>query len=601
MALPRRAQQSSCPPAAALPMIRGDEQPAHGSMNVLARGDLLQRMRLTSGLILFVFAATHFLNHALGLVSLDAMQAMQDARKAVTRSWLGSGLLLAAFLVHIPLALIKISRRRTWRLPAWEAAQVLTGLAIPALLITHVVYNRGAASLAGTDDSYAYELANLWPGMAWQQALLLGLVWVHGCVGMHYWLSLAPWYRLLRPVLFALAVALPVAALAGFSVAGRQMATKVADPGAWERLQVVSRAPDAAAAARLKALHDGLTATFLALLALALLVPVVRSVRRAAGAKVQVTYRGGPVVRTPLGPTLLEISRMHDVPHASVCGGRARCSTCRVGVESGLADLPPPSSAEAMTLASIKAAPHVRLACQLRPCEPITITRLVSPPTSVKGRARPPGDAQGVERNLAVLFLDVRGFTRISESRLPYDVVFILNRLFAEVGEAIHGQGGVIDKYMGDGLMALFGAADGEEAGCRQALRAARDIDLALDRLNDEIMDEIGAPLRIGIGIDVGPLVVGHIGHAHSGSVTVIGSTVNAASRLEALTKDKGCQLIVATDVLERAGIGIEGFHCEAVAIRGLSAPRPVAVIKRARDLPDIPEPAMTGADAPAL
>ena len=72
-------------------------------------------------------------------------------------------------------------------------------------------------------------------------------------------------------------------------------------------------------------------------------------------------------------------------------------------------------------------------------------------------------------------------------------------------------------------------------------------------------MDEIGLPLRIGMGIDVGPLVVGHIGHAHTASVTVIGTTVNAASRLEALTKEKGCQLIVAADVLARAGLGARG------------------------------------------
>ena len=94
------------------------------------------------------------------------------------------------------------------------------------------------------------------------------------------------------------------------------------------------------------------------------------------------------------------------------------------------------------------------------------------------------------------------------------------------------------------------------------------------------------------MGIDVGPLVVGQIGHAGTASVTVIGTTVNAASRLEALTKEKGCQLIVAAEVLALAGLGLDAFPREDVAIRGLSAPRSVALIARARDLPDIPEPA---------
>jgi adenylate cyclase len=561
-------------------------------MHVLARGDLLQRLRLVSGLILFAFAATHFANHALGLVSLEAMHAVQGWRKAVTRSWPGSVVLLAAFLTHIVLALYRIATRLTWRLPFWEAAQIATGLSIPLFLVTHVVYNRGAASLAGTDDTYAYELANIWPPLALEHGLLLLCVWLHGCIGVYYWLSLAPWYPKARQILFALAVALPVAALAGFSVAGRQVAAQIAEPGVWDKLQAASRAPDAAAAVRLVTLHDRLRQAFLLLVGLALLVPAVRIVRRATAARVEVTYRGGPTVRVAPGPTLLEISRMKSVPHASVCGGRARCSTCRVGVEAGLDDLPPPGAAEAITLAGIGAPPHVRLACQIRPRRAITVTRLVAVPARGRGKAAPAdAEGQGLERNLAVLFLDTRGFTSIAEARLPYDVVFILNRLFAEVGEAIERRGGRIDKYLGDGLMALFGSEAGEAAGCRQALAAARDIDLALDRLNAEILGEIGRPLQVGMGLDVGPLVVGHIGHGTTAMLTVVGTTVNAASRLEALTKEKDCQLIVAGEVLRLAGLAADAFPREEVAIRGLSAPRLVALVRRARDLPEVSLP----------
>jgi adenylate cyclase len=560
-------------------------------MHVLARGDILQRLRLATGLVLFSFAATHFFNHALGLVSVDAMQAMQDWRKVVTRSWPGSIVLLGAFLTHILLALYKLSTRLTWKMPIWEAAQIASGLSIPLFLITHVVFNRGAASLGGTDDTYAYELANIWPALALEHGALLLVVWVHGCIGVHHWLRLAPWYEHARQLLFALAVALPVAALAGFAVAGRQVAAEVAQPGAWESLQTASRAPDAAVADRLVAWHGRLRQTFLALLGLALLVPVVRIVRRATGTRVEVTYRGGPTVRVAPGPTLLEISRMKDVPHASVCGGRARCSTCRVGVESGIEHLPAPGPAEATTLAGIQAPPNVRLACQVRPQHAITVTRLVAPPSSERTGTPADAEGQGVERNLAVLFLDIRGFTAIAEARLPYDVVFILNRLFAEVGEVVRRHGGRIDKYLGDGLMAIFGTTVGENAGCRHALRAAGDIDKALDRLNAEIVSEIGMPLRIGMGIDVGSLVVGHIGHADTAMLTVIGSTVNQASRLEALTKDKNCQLIVASEVLTRAGLPDHDFPQEQVMIRGLSVPRSVALIGRARDIPAIAEP----------
>ena len=163
---------------------------------------------------------------------------MQDWRKAVTRTWPGSIVLLAAFVIHIALALYKISLRLTWKLPFWEAAQIASGFSIPLFLLTHVIFNRGAASLAGTDDTYAFELANIWPGLALEHAALLLCVWVHGCIGIHYWLQLGALVPAQsRQMLFALAVALPVTALAGFSVAGRQVAAQIAEPGALEKLQ----------------------------------------------------------------------------------------------------------------------------------------------------------------------------------------------------------------------------------------------------------------------------------------------------------------------------------------------------------------------------
>lgn len=103
-------------------------------------------------------------------------------------------------------------------------------------------------------------------------------------------------------------------------------------------------------------------------------------------------------------------------------------------------------------------------------------------------------------------------------------------------------------------------------------------------------MEEIGRPLRVGMGIDVGPLVVGHIGHAETAMLTVIGTTVNSANRLEALTKEKNCQLIVALDVLAHAGLSPDTFAREEVAIRGLSASRAVALIDKARNLPQLQE-----------
>ena len=361
----------------------------------------------------------------------------------------------------------------------------------------------------------------------------------------------------------------------------------MAAPGAYDQLIATVRGPDGAAVETLSALNDRGRLAFLALLLAAISVPVARTLRGLAGPRIDIRYRAGPTVRVAPGATLLEISRANGVPHASVCGGRARCSTCRVGIEGGIESLPPPGPAEAETLARVGAAPNVRLACQIRPTADLAVARLVNPQVSrpVQGFTSP--QSQGVERTLAVLFFDARGFTELSEKRLPYDVVFILNRLFAEVGEAIGAEGGHIDKYMGDGLLALFGGGEMEEPsdGCRAALRAAHGIDLALERLNRDLATELGRPLAIGVGIEVGPLVMGRIGHPATAALTVIGSTVNTAARLEALTKEKGCQVIVSEEVMTCAGRCDHGFARETVAIRGLAAMRDIVLVPRGRDL----------------
>src|SRR4051812_32078458 len=151
-------------------------------MNILWRGDIRQRLRLVSGLILFSFALTHFLNHALGLFSVDWMQEVQQWRWVVTRSWPGTIVLLGALITHISLALYKLAGRATLRLPRWEMIQLLLGLTIPFLLFPHIVNTRIAHVYFGVNDIYVYELARLWPASAITQSLLLVIVWVHACI-----------------------------------------------------------------------------------------------------------------------------------------------------------------------------------------------------------------------------------------------------------------------------------------------------------------------------------------------------------------------------------------------------------------------------------
>jgi adenylate cyclase len=596
-------------------------QHAPAPASPLLRGSVAQRLRIGSGLILFTFALTHFLNHGLGLFSIEAMETAQEWRTAITRSDVGTLVLAAALATHMGLNLYKVARRSTWRMPLWEAVQIVLGLSIPVMLFWHGAYMRGLHVLEGSDTLYSDMLPGLWNNWAlWQTALLL-LVWVHGCIGLHFWLRLSPRYRRFVPVLFAAAVLVPALALSGFMVAGREAAALAAEKAAAGTVEldeygnpIASTAPAvqfdeygspipstagpveydeygypiaAAPGSALKASDVQLYAYWLAwaLLAIVAAALTIRTLLRRRGRRARLTYTAGPSLLAPIGPTLLELSRMFGVPHASVCGGRARCSTCRVRIEEAEQGLPPPTVAEAATLARINADDDVRLACQLRPAGDLTVTRLVHPPEARRPIFLSDVEDSGVERTLAILFLDIRGFTTISEARLPYDTVFLLNRFFAEIGEATTASGGWIDKYMGDGMMALFGVSRPIEAACRASLVAAIQIDAALERLNHELAGELPSPLKIGIGLHVGPLVLGRIGHRASAATTVIGPAVNVASRLESLTKEHGVQVIASAELAERAGLPAGAFPEADVTVRGTSAPLKVLLVRRGGDL----------------
>ncbi|MCB1999780.1 MAG: adenylate/guanylate cyclase domain-containing protein, partial [Rhodoferax sp.] len=172
----------------------------------------VRRARLYSGLVLFVFVATHLLNHALGLISLQAMEAGRWLFIAVWRNPVGSTLLFGALLLHLSLALWSIYLRRHLRMPIWQAMQLVLGLLIPTVLVHHAVFTRAAWSVYGYQDSYTMVVLLFWqlrPDLGlWQSALVL-VAWAHGCIGIHYWLRLRPWYRLVAMELYTVAIMLP--------------------------------------------------------------------------------------------------------------------------------------------------------------------------------------------------------------------------------------------------------------------------------------------------------------------------------------------------------------------------------------------------------
>ncbi|MGE3781372.1 MAG: adenylate/guanylate cyclase domain-containing protein, partial [Alphaproteobacteria bacterium] len=395
------------------------------------------------------------------------------------------------------------------------------------------------------------------------------MAWGHAMLGLHFWLRMRPWYQRLRAPALVIAVLVPLLAWLGIIQAGREVAVAAAIRGWSAAASTGAKPPDPASAAVLERIGDWLLVFFIASLAGVLLGRLVRQLWQRRRGTIRVGYPGSRSVAVLPGTSILEASRLAGIPHASICGGRGRCSTCRVQVRGPPGSVPPPSENEQRVLNRIRAVGSVRLACQLRPTGAVEVAPLL-PPSATSGAAALPVDiAAGSERDIAVLFSDLRDFTALSDGRLPYDVVFVLNRYFAAMGRAIETAGGRVDKFIGDGIMALFGVECDPQLACRQALEAARLMSLRLDELNEGLREELRAPLRIGIGVHAGPAIVGEIGYAGAAPLTAIGDTVNTASRLEGLAKDYGCELVVSYDVIERAGIDRGSFEWCSSELRG--------------------------------
>ncbi len=549
------------------------------------RGRLIQQLRLWSGVVLFVYVAGHLLNHTFGLASVEAMEAGRRIFSGIWRSPPGIALLAGSFAVHGALSIARLFRKRGLRMPVWEAAQQLLGLAIPFLLCVHMLSTLGLSVRFGMYPSYPFVLWATWSD-PWQQIALMAAAWTHGCIGIHFWLRLQPWYRRGLPLFFAAALLLPALALAGFAVGGRDVLALAAADAGWvsamlERIHF----PGRDGVEWVQSVEARMTAAAGMAVASLVVWRMVRAFRTHRRRPIRVTYPDGRTVRAASGATLLEVSRSAGIPHASVCGGRGRCSTCRVHVSHGFDMLPPPDEGESALLARIGAPARVRLACRTVPAGDVSLTPLLPASAGPVEARAPTGNQQGAERELAILFADLRAFTKLSENKLPYDVVFLLNRYFLAMGRAVEQEGGHVDKFIGDGVMALFGMDSDPGAGCRSALRAVRAMAAALGELNAALSEELSAPLRIGVGLHTGPVIVGQMGYRRATSITAIGDAVNVASRLEPMTKEFACQAVISQRVVRLAGADFSAFSSRLVEIRGRERPLRVYAIEDGGDI----------------
>ena len=557
------------------------------SLRTILRGIGVRQIRLACALVLFSYLLSHFLNHGLGIISPQALADGVAFHVAFWRFLPVAIVFYTAAIVHGGLGIWALYQRRQFSRKPIEPLQLVLGLSIPALIFAHIVGVRLGQAMYGHDKLYPQVLYAYWvtsPARVWLMTITVLVAWIHGCIGLHFWLRMKRFYRRAAPWLLGCAVLIPTLALLGFYQGGRTIRAESTAPQ-WRADNVSERQMGTPTEqTTLEDIANGFLITYLGLLAAALLARAVRTLHERRGGIITLSYNNGLIVRVPKGLSVLEASLRHNVPHASVCGGRARCSTCRIRIIGDCSQLPPPSPREAFVLAQVGATdPSIRLACQLRPSGDLSFFQLFMPSVmSANTHAASPARI-GQERYLVSLFVDMRGSTRLAETRLPFDTVFIVNRFLGAVSQAVIASGGQPNQFVGDGMLALFGLATDPAAACRQAISAAAAIAGHVAELNDLLCHDLREPIRFGIGIHGGEVIVGEIGYRDHMVFTALGDAVNVAARLQDMTKSLGCEVIISDQVCVAAGLAADALDSREVEIRGRTEPMHVRTAETAK------------------
>lgn len=198
----------------------------------------------------------------------------------------------------------------------------------------------------------------------------------------------------------------------------------------------------------------------------------------------------------------------------------------------------------------------------------------------------------GEEHYIVSMFVDMRGSTKLSELRLPFDVVLLINQFVETVSQAITDAGGQPNQFVGDGVLALFGLDVDRTTACQQALRAAALVASNVAYLNHQFTTEVRDPIQYGIGIHAGEAILGDIGFRGRTVFTALGDSVNVAARLEEMTKSLNCKVIMSEEVCRIAGLSAEVLTRTEVEIRGHNEPMEVCTAEDPTVLASLLEPA---------
>jgi adenylate cyclase len=539
----------------------------------LVTSRIRRNLRMASGLILFTYIGAHLFNHALGLYSLDAAEEGLGLAMEVWYSVPGTILLYGAAGVHFLLALWSIYDRRTFRLPPAELLRIALGFTLPLILIAHAADTRLAWELFELPSDYKRVISHLWVVDA--QGRQLGLMapgWIHGCLGQQFAFQRHAWFRKSRYVLFALVLLLPVFSALGFVSMAREIGAN-AELTSTARRDMGPQAPDANKRAEVKRWSNNLLIGYFAIIAAAFAARGVRNAVERSGRGLVAIAFPGRTVRVPRGWTVLEASRGFHLPHAAVCGGRARCSTCRVRVTAGEDHCPPAQADERLTLARIDAPSDVRLACQLRPTGDVSVIPLVQTERPIY---RQVAVQRTTEREVVIMICDFLNRAEVASDHLPQDLLYVLTLYIEALGNAVRAAQGTLSYVEIDSVCAMFGLDCAPAEAARQALQAAHAIEAAMVDLNERFGQQWNCKVDIAVSIHAGRAAVGEIGSSDPPTMMAIGEAMDTVSDLRTLAARERKAFAVTEPVYTAAGIEPTGGAGEKVTFRPRGRPAPM-------------------------
>jgi len=293
----------------------------------------------------------------------------------------------------------------------------------------------------------------------------------------------------------------------------------------------------------------------------------------------QVEFVGEKLISIDKEQTLLDASLQAGIPHFHACGGKGKCTTCRIMVLEGEENLSRPNKKETKLRESIRMTSSIRLACQTKVLrEPVVVERIIKDESEIAQyiqlnkkelkaiKLRPLGE----EKYLVLFFLDIRNFTPFIEAYLPFDVMYITRKLFEIFYKIINKHHGKLIETAGDELYAVFGLETSIREAADGGISAGLEIISELDKLNRTYLSVyFFKEFEVGIGIHSGKVIIGEINLEGRLKTTVMGLAVNIASRIQNATKHLNNSLVASEEVVKHSSLEVK-YQASQINLKGV-------------------------------